>query len=143
MMMVNVNEKGNIEVTHEDFVGIIENLIRISAIDKSEIEKLVIENTDSTPSESTPMSNPLTSRSERTIKSPDRLQVGINNVQVVEVLATRAAELLEEKFKGNFKNKDKKDKSKDKKSDRKSRKDKHEDKNKRKEKNKSRSDSKY
>jgi hypothetical protein len=74
-----------------------------------EIRKSVVEGSDSTPVASTPMSNPPSSNSGISIPPPE------NNVQIVDILATKTAELLAERFNGNLKKSDKKDKSKDKK----------------------------
>jgi hypothetical protein len=143
-MTLKVNERGNIEVSREEMESLIENISRISASDKTMIDNSTTESSDPTPGQSTPMVDTATRKSSRAINPPARFQAGVNNVQAIEVLATRTAELLEQRFKGKFDKdkKDKKDKSKDKKSDRKSRKDKYEDKNKKRDGSKTRSDSK-
>jgi hypothetical protein len=86
--------------------------------------KSVAESTDSTLGASILMSNPPSVGMP--IDPLERLQTALNNVSVVDILATKTAELLAERFKGNLTKSD----NKYKKSDRKSRRDKHEEKNK-------------
>jgi hypothetical protein len=71
-MTLNVNERGNIEVSPDDMESLIENISRISESDKTIIDNLTVESTDPTLGQSTPMVSAATRKSSRAINPPAR-----------------------------------------------------------------------